>query len=272
VTTEMREAAASFRAQYGAHRAAEGRGYRGEQLLALPYLAEGPHARQWAVRARTYEAFMRRVFVPLALRCGRPLQLADLGAGNGWLSRRVAMAGGQATAVDVRDDTVDGLGAAAAYQDTARGGGDFRRVVASFDRLPLAGASFDIALFNASLHYAVGLAPVLAEARRVVRPGGRIVILDSPFYGNDAAGRAMVQEKHREAEARFGTRAGALLAVPFIEYLTAERLAQASEGLGLSWRRHRVRYPLWYEMRGAVALLRGRRAPSRFDLWECQAT
>jgi hypothetical protein len=30
-----------------------------------------------------------------------------------------------------------------------------------------------------------------------------------------------------------------------------------------------VLYPLWYGLRGVRALVRGERAPSRFDLWEC---
>ena len=78
----------------------------------------------------------------------------------------------------------------------------------------------------------------------------------------------MVREKREMAARRFGGRAEALIALPFIEYLTRERLALASAPLGLRWRRHRVRYPLAYELRPAVALLRRRRAPSRFDLWE----
>jgi hypothetical protein len=79
----------------------------------------------------------------------------------------------------------------------------------------------------------------------------------------------MVREKRRDAAARFGERAEALLALPFVEFLTPRRLGDASASLGLTWRRHRVRYPLWYELRGVLAILRGRRVPSRFDLWEC---
>ena len=30
----------------------------------------------------------------------------------------------------------------------------------------------------------------------------------------------------------------------------------------------RVAYPMWYELRPLVARVRGRRVPSRFDLWE----
>ena len=47
-----------FRTAYAEHRAREGRGTAGDvELLALPYLDRGPLTRQWAVRARTFEAF-----------------------------------------------------------------------------------------------------------------------------------------------------------------------------------------------------------------------
>ena len=252
-----------FRRDYGAHRAAEGRGYSGQELFGLPYLTHGRWAKQWSVRARTFDAFVARVVVPLRRRAGRPLHVLDLGAGNGWLSYRLALAGDDCIAVDIRDDDVDGLGAAAALQRHA----PFACVPASFDALPVADGAADLAVFNAALHYATDLTETLREAARVVRSGGLLVILDSPFYTRDADGAAMVAEKHADATARFGPRADTLLALPFIEYLTRERLTRASAGLGLMWRRRRVRYPLWYEARPLLARLRGQRRPSRFDLW-----
>jgi hypothetical protein len=92
-----------------------------------------------------------------------------------------------------------------------------------------------------------------------------IVILDSPFYTSDEAGAAMVREKHARGAEQFGERAGVLLDQDFIEYLTRERLAVAAPNL--VWKRHRVLYPLWYEMRPLVSWLKGKRPPSRFDLW-----
>jgi SAM-dependent methyltransferase len=255
-----------FRVQYAAQRAAEGRHYTEAELFSLPYLASGPLARQWSVRARTFDAFMRCILLPLARQASRPLRVLDLGAGNGWLSYRAALAGCSATAVDLRDDTVDGLGAAAGY--LRAGGVGFHRVVASFDALPLAALSMDVVVFSAALHYAVDLDSVLREAHRVARPGGRLVILDSPFYRRASDGDAMVAEKRRDAPRRFGARAEALLALPVIEYLTRDRLDASCARLGLRWRRHRVTYPLWYEARALSARLRGRRPPSRFDLWE----
>ena len=255
----------AFRREYGAHRAAEGRAMDASSLLLLPYVTEGPLAKQWAVRARSYDAFVSRVLTPFARDAARRLRILDLGAGNGWLAARAARAGHLALALDVRDDDVDGLGAAAPFVDERT---SFARVAASFEALPVPDHAFDVVVFNAALHYATNLGATLREAARVTAPGGRIVVVDSPFYARESDGRAMVEEKHRTAPSRFGTRAGALLSLPFIEFLTADRLSEASASLGIAWHRHRVRYPLWYELRPLVARLRGARAPSRFDVWE----
>jgi SAM-dependent methyltransferase len=253
-----------FGADYALHRAAEGRALPFDAVASLPYLHKGPFARQWAVKARSFEAFVRRVLWPLARTRKGPLFTLDLGAGNGWLSHRLAREGHFGLAVDIREDAIDGLGVARALLS----GTGFECRVASFDRLPVADAAADLAIFNAALHYSSDLAVTLREARRVVRAGGRIVILDSPFYRRDAGGAAMVAEKHARAEATFGARADSLLGLGCIEYLTLEALTAASAGLAIRWRRHRVRYPLWYELRPLLAALRRRRPPSRFDLWE----
>ena len=80
-----------------------GRGHAGAELLRLPYLASGPLARQWAVRARTFDAFVRTVRA--AGWRGRPSISLDLGAGNGWLSYRLAIEGHRCRAIDIRDDS-----------------------------------------------------------------------------------------------------------------------------------------------------------------------
>lgn len=260
------EALDRFRVDYAAHRASEGRGYSGEDLLRLPWLESGPFARQWAVRARTFDAFVERVVTPMARAAARPLRVLDLGAGNGWLCHRLALQACDCVAVDIRDDCVDGLGAASTFLEHAR----FDCFVAPFDEVPVADGFADLTIFNASLHYATDLHASLAEAARATRRGGTIAILDSPFYAREDDGAAMVAEKHRRAGERFGARAGNLLGLPFIEFLTADRLDRASQGLGLRWRRRRVLYPIWYELRPVVARLKRKRTPSRFDFWTAE--
>ena len=258
--------AARFRAAYAQHREAEGRGSGGTaELLALPYLRTGPLARQWVVRACSYECFLRTVVAPLAqARAPRPLSVLDLGAGNGWLCYRLALQGHGCIALDWRRDAVDGLGAGAVYAARLP---MFVRVAASFDELPVKRA-FDLVVFNAAVHYSSSLTRTIGEAVRVASPGGRLAILDSPFYRRAQDGERMIAEKRMTALREWGDRAADLLALPTIEYLTADRLAQASAPYGLAWRRHRVRYPLWYELRPLAARARGRHAPSRFDVWE----
>ncbi len=255
---------------YARLRRAEGRGAGGEaELFALPYVTAGPLAAQWRVRARTFDAFLRGVVLPLERARSSALDVLDLGAGNGWLSARLAARGHRCVAADLRLDDVDGLAAAAPF--AARLPRMFGRVAASFDALPVRGARFDLVVFDASLHLAEDLGRVLAEAARAAAPGGRIAVLDSPFYAREASGEAMRAEKRKETAARFASEAEDLLALAPVEYLTRERLAGAASPLGLAFRRRRVLYPASYEARGVVARLRGARTPSRFDLWVAEA-
>jgi SAM-dependent methyltransferase len=257
-----------FRRDYMRLREREGRGSGGdEELLALPYLSTGPTARQWQVHARSFRCLLRRVVGPMARAAARrALDVLDLGAGNGWLSHRLCRLGHRPVACDVRLDVVDGLAAAAAYARHLEP--MFPRLAAAFEHLPVAEAAIDLVVFDNSLHYASELGQVLAEAVRVLRPDGRVAVVDSPFYRRDRFGQAMAEAKERATREHLGDLADGLLARPAIEFLTADALARASAPLGLRWRRHRVLYPLWYEWRAVSAALRRRRPPSRFDVWE----
>jgi len=157
--------------------------------------------------------------------------------------------------VDVSVDDRDGLAAARHYTP------DWPRLQAELDHLPLAEGQADAAVFNASLHYSSDYAATLREAQRVLRPGGSLVILESPIYRKEESGRRMVAERHADFDRRFGTRSDAL---PSIEYLTWDRLEDLARGLGIRWQR----FPTWYGWRWAlrpwVARLKRKREPSRF--------
>jgi SAM-dependent methyltransferase len=136
-------------------------------------------------------------------------------------------------------------------------------VQAEFDRLPLARGTADLVVFNASLHYSTDYAVTLGEALRVLAPGGRILVVDSPVYVHESSGLRMVAERHADFEARFGTRSDS---VPSIEYLTEGRLRDLAAELGLRWRRSTPWYGWRWWSRPWMARIRRRREPSRFHV------
>jgi SAM-dependent methyltransferase len=247
-----------FLQEYGAVRRAEGRGsaepgwYR-----RLPEVDPAePLAWQWRVRARSLAALLGEVLPAVTPPAARVL---DLGAGNGWLSRRLAQAGYRPLAVDVSDDEADGLGAARHFDGTLCE--PFPRVRAEFDRLPLVDGGADVALFNASLHYSPDYDRTLAEACRVVAEGGAVVVLDSPVYHSDQAGTAMVAERHAAFNARFGFPSDALGSR---EYLTDAGMDALASRHGLRWRRWAPWYGLRWALRPWRSRLARRREPARF--------
>jgi SAM-dependent methyltransferase len=244
-----------FLDDYARIRSAEGRGSdQSAYYRALPFAdLTGRNSDQWRIRARTFRHFVQRVLP------SRHLKVLDLGAGNCWLSYRLAELRHQTVAVDIFSDSRDGLRAARHYPVT------FPLVEADFDRLPFTKASFDLVVFNASFHYSSDYALTLAEARRCLRPEGRVVILDSPVYKRSQHGEQMRAERQVFFEQQHGFRSEALRSIEFLDEPMLDALAR---DLRLTWRIHRPWYGLGWMLRPWKARLRGRRPPSRFWILE----
>ena len=252
---------AAFLRDYTTVRLAEGRASDDPAFFRrLPHpTAGGPLEEQWRMRAHTWSVLQRRV-----LHAAPPsLVVADIGAGVGWLSNRLAELGHCPLAVDLTVDPSDGLGAVRHYATR------FDCFQAEMDALPFADGTVDLVIYNASLHYSVDLSATLREALRVLVPAGRIVVMDSPLYRRAVDGAAMVAERHADFERRFGTRSDS---IPSIGYLTPELLAETGRTLGLQWNRHRPWYGWRWAWKPWRARLRRRRAPSRFELLVAQRT
>ena len=242
--------------QYRTVRAAEGWGsdddayYR--QLPRVP--TDDPHEAIWRIRARSEQMLYRRVIKD------RRASIVDLGAGNGWLAHRLGQRGHAVAAVDLDDDDRDGLGTWSRYAEPSAPT-PFIPVQATFDRLPWPDAIFDVALFNGALHYSADYATTLAEACRVVRPGGTVAILDSPFYHREASGHTMVAERTARFRDDHGPHCGAVANEGF---LTLDRLRILGRDLGLTWQIAKPYYGLRWALRPLQNRLLGRREPARF--------
>jgi ubiquinone/menaquinone biosynthesis C-methylase UbiE len=103
-----------------------------------------------------------------------PMVIADLGAGEGAFSVLLAQRAHKVIAVDNSDRMVE-LGA-----DLVRSQGltalEYRK--GDLEAVPIEDESVDLALFSQSLHHALHPERAVGEAWRILRPGGRVVILD----------------------------------------------------------------------------------------------
>ena len=225
---------------------------------ALPFHdTTGRHTEIWRIRAASYELLIDKILT------GEEHSIVDLGAGNCWLSWRLATEGHSVAAVDLSDDATDGLAASRAYPVR------FARLQASFDQVPLGDSTVDLSVFNGSFHYSTDPRRTLTEAIRLLRPGGRVVIMDSPFYRLAKSGEQMLRERRRDWRRRYGQDFGAF---PTAGFLTRGRLNRLGTAHGIRWRV--MPLPLGWRWRlaplAAVAL--GRREPARFPLIVGQRT
>jgi len=253
-----------FISEYESIRAAEGRGSaESEFYLNLPYKdISGRNSDQWAIRARTFRTMEREILTPLARRHQRPLRILDVGAGNCWLSYRLALLGHLPVAVDLLINDQDVLGAAIHFNSHVRP--LFPRVQAALDRLPFAISIFDLVIFNASFHYSEDYRRTFAEAFRCTRPHGAIVIADTPWYAKEESGEEMVEEKHKRFTARYGFPSNSISS---LEYLTADRLHRLQNEFRLEWKTIRPFYGIRWSLRPFLAKLKGRRHPSQFRIY-----
>jgi SAM-dependent methyltransferase len=253
---------ARFMEDYERIRAAEGRGSESEDFyLGLPYKdVSGRNSKQWHIRARSYDYLMQHVLKKNPHEVGG--RILDLGAGNCWMSFRLALAGYRPFAVDLLANNHDGLGAAAHYQK--RLPKLFPRFQAEIACLPFQDEQFDAVIFNASFHYSEDYAVTLREAFRCVRKGGMVILSDTPWYSREESGRQMVSERHAAFSQRYGTASDSIRS---LEYLTNERLRVLEEHLSVQWTIHSPRYGFKWAMRPVVAKLRRKREPSRFRIY-----
>jgi arsenite methyltransferase len=133
----------------------------------------------------------RTVMELLALRPGE--RVLDVGVGPGLLAADMARAvgpGGAVSGIDISDQMLAVASGRAA--DLGPDSAPIEVRLGGADALPYPDGCFDVAVSTQVLEYVPDVPGALAEIRRVLRPGGRVLVLDTDWdsivwYSTDAA-------------------------------------------------------------------------------------
>lgn len=131
----------------------------------------GPDTRdaRQLVPGRSWAAWSRALGLLLP-----PLDVADLGCGEGYLSIETALWAHKVVAVDRSADVLNRARALAARRH-------IRNITwkrGELERVPIDDASIDVALLSQALHHAADPGLAVAEAVRILRDEGRVLVLD----------------------------------------------------------------------------------------------
>jgi ubiquinone/menaquinone biosynthesis C-methylase UbiE/DNA-binding transcriptional ArsR family regulator len=141
---------------------------RRDRLRAYFDELAGKFGRQY-VPGRSWEGLAETFLLLLP-----PLVVADLGAGEGTVAQLLARRARQVIAVDNSEKMV-AFGTALARRHGVR---NLHYRKGDLESLPIEDARVDVAFFSQSLHHAQHPAAAVAEAFRILKPGGRIIVLD----------------------------------------------------------------------------------------------
>jgi ArsR family transcriptional regulator len=103
-----------------------------------------------------------------------PSVIADLGAGEGAFSLLLAQRAKKVIAVDTSANMIE----VAREQAHRNGVNNVEYRLGDMEEVPIESASVDLVFFSQSLHHALHPERALSEASRILRPGGRVIILD----------------------------------------------------------------------------------------------
>jgi len=154
---------------------------------SVPEGLDPPHA-------ELRERFLLEQVRVLARERGEPPRVLDLGCGEGHFAAQLARAGAVAVGADVSREALRRARARHPELDL--------QVIPLCGPWPLADARFDLVWAGETIEHVVDTAAWLSEVRRVLRPGGSL-LLSTPAHGRVAMlALALLLRPHVEAPAR----------------------------------------------------------------------
>jgi ubiquinone/menaquinone biosynthesis C-methylase UbiE/DNA-binding transcriptional ArsR family regulator len=136
---------------------------------------------------RTWEGLCRSMIKLLPR-----VRYADLGIGDGLLTMMLAEVAESVTAVDLSPEMLEQL----KNRAQAAGLNNIETVEGDIDSLPLDDQSFDMVILSQALHHSEQPEGALAEAVRILRPGGRLLVIDLLAHNEDWV-RGKLQDLHQ---------------------------------------------------------------------------
>lgn len=163
-----------------------------EAAPEVPEIEQDRQALRHVLRKR--QDSMRRYFDELAGKFGRqyvpgrswkgiaeallklmpPMVIADLGAGEGTISQLMAQRAKRVIAIDNSEKMVE-FGSELARKHNI---GNLEYRLGDLEDVPIRGGTVDLAFLSQALHHASHPERAIAEARRILKPGGRVAVLD----------------------------------------------------------------------------------------------
>jgi ubiquinone/menaquinone biosynthesis C-methylase UbiE/DNA-binding transcriptional ArsR family regulator len=108
-----------------------------------------------------------------------PLRVADLGCGEGYLTVEASRFASRVIAVDRSAEVLKRARALARRRKVSNV--TWRR--GEIEKVPIKDGGVDVAVLSQALHHAADPARAVAEAARVVAPGGKVLVLDLRAHG-----------------------------------------------------------------------------------------
>lgn len=124
-----------------------------------------------------------KAFAEMLIRLLPPLVIADLGAGEGTLALLLSQRAERVIAVDSSEKMVE-YGLSLVERNGIQ---NLEYRLGDMEELPIASSEVDLVLMHQALHHALHPSQALSEAYRILRPGGRIVLLDLLKHEVEAA-------------------------------------------------------------------------------------